>query len=176
MAPTTNMLSDSYPGTLTVITLPACGMIYRLTPTSSMERTTALQILRVFGTQGLALALLRKRLLAARIAAHPRDEYVIGAELLKEIDDALAEAGQQRSHRYHRGDADHDAQDREAERNLCAHTAPRAMLSVSPALTRNGDVHSARNAATGSSRAALLAGYQPEMMPTALDTQMESTT
>ena len=40
--------------------------------------------------------------------------------------------------------------------------------------TRTKPLLLARSATTGSSRAALLAGYQPAMIPTALETKMES--
>src|ERR1700745_116223 len=45
-----------------------------------------------------------------------------------------------------------------------------------PRTDPHGGRHSARNATTGSIPAALFAGYQPEIIPTALETNTDSTT
>ena len=62
-----------------------------------------------------------------------------------------------------------------SERKRCVHTAVSAMLHVLAEVICMAS-YSARSAATGSSLAARDAGYQPETMPTALETTSASTT
>jgi hypothetical protein len=61
-----------------------------------------------------------------------------------------------------------------SERKRWIHTAPTATRMFSATLMFT--VHSARRATTGSSLAARAAGYQPEAMPTMLETASESAT
>ena len=61
------------------------------------------------------------------------------------------------------------------ERSLWLEMASNAMPNVAFAFMLAARVHSARNASTGSS-CRLRAGYQPEMIPTALETKIETIT
>ena len=103
------------------------------------------------------------------------DEDVVGPEFLEEDHDALAQAGEQRRHGHHGGDADHDAEDGEQRAELVGPHRVHGHLHVF-AGTDRFMVYSARSATTGSSFAARDAGYQPDTIPPMLETAIESTT
>src|SRR2546425_6726862 len=79
------------------------------------------------------------------------------------IDDLVADPLDDRGHRHHRGDPDHHAQDRERRAEL---VGAQLVEGDEPPLGYGMELHSYLNAATGSRRAARMAGYTPNITPT----------
>src|SRR5205809_19004 len=79
------------------------------------------------------------------------------------IDDLVPDSLDDRGHRHHGGDPDHHAQDRERRAEL---VGAQLVEGDEPALGYGMELHSYLNAATGSRRAARMAGYTPNITPT----------
>src|SRR5438046_8381706 len=86
-----------------------------------------------------------------------------GCHDLERVDELFADTLDDRGHRHDRGEADHHPEDRERGAELV--DAELFDRDGHP-LAQRMQLHSARNATTGSSRAARAAGYTPNRTPT----------